>query len=192
MELQIAELEPDDLALVAEALDLLNRTQGQGLFSSDYLTSKALADDALVVVGYMEQRLISLGCAEIIEDFDYYLPFDPKIEKRFMDAKVGSLCASSVHEDFQGRGIGQQITTQRMSWLVAEGCDVVVGVSWVSGLPHTSNRVFEKLGFSPVAEVEGFYTKGAIEHPFDCPGCRVQPCECAAILYERWFDDQLR
>ena len=71
-----------------------------------------------------------------------------------------------------------------MNWLENQGCGLVLGVSWASGLPHTSNRVFEKLEFRAVNSVKQFYREGAIEHPFECPGCKIRPCEYSAILYD--------
>ena len=67
--------------------------------------------------------------------------------------------------------------------MASQKCDLVLGVSWVSVLSHTSDRVFDRLGFQPVNEVPRFYQESAITHPFDCPGCKVRPCACAAILY---------
>lgn len=180
----IDELELDDSLVIAEALRLLNRTQGQGLFSREYLTEKVRSPEALVLVGFIEDRLVSVGCAEIIKNFDYYRPFDASIGDRISGNKVGSLCTLSVHEDHQGQRLGQKMTKQRISWLEGQGCDLIIGVSWVSGLSHTSNRVFEKLGFRAVNEVKRFYREQSLEHPFQCPGCMVQPCECSAILYE--------
>jgi ribosomal protein S18 acetylase RimI-like enzyme len=144
MNLLISELDISDSRAVGAALELLNRTQGQGLFGSKFLTDKASSPEALVLVGSIEDRLVSVGCAEIIKDFDYYKPFDPSIGDRISGSKVGSLCTLSVHEDYQGHGVGQKMTKQRMSWLESQGCDLVLGVSWVSGLTHTSNWVFEK------------------------------------------------
>jgi ribosomal protein S18 acetylase RimI-like enzyme len=184
MNFKIVELEHDDPLVIDEALRLLNRTQGQGLFSREYLIEKVNSPEALVLVGFIGDRLVSAGCAEIVKDFDYYRPFDASIGDRIGGNRVGSLCTLSVHEDFQGHKLGQQVSKQRMSWLEGQGCDLVIGVSWVSGLPHTSNRVFEKLGFRAVNQVKRFYQEGAVEHPFQCPGCRVQPCGCSAILYE--------
>ena len=184
MTLAISELDHGDSRILGEVLKLLNRTQGQGLFSREYITTRVSSPEALVLVGFIEERLVSAGCAEIVKDFEYYRPFDASIRDRYGGKRVGSLCTLSVHEDHQGHGFGQKMTRQRMNWLEDQGCDLLIGVSWVSGLTHTSSRVFEKLGFRAVKEVEMFYRKGAMEHPFQCPGCRMQPCACSAILYE--------
>jgi ribosomal protein S18 acetylase RimI-like enzyme len=184
MNVVITELNLNDSRVIGESLKLLNRTQGQGLFRSEYLTEKASSSEALVLVGFIDDRLVSVGCAEIIKEFDCYKRFDASIGERMNGSKVGSLCTLSVHEDHQGRGLGQKMTSQRMGWLEDHGCDLVLGVSWVSGLIHTSNRVFEKFGFRAVSEVNEFYREDAEMHPFDCPGCKVQPCECSAILYD--------
>ncbi len=166
------------------ALDLLNRTQGDGLFDEVYLQRKLSSDDARVLVAWHQDEIISVGCAELLFDFSYYTPFDPTISRRLQPGKTGSLCTLSVAEPWQGKGIGQQMSRARMQWLLSKGCEAILGVSWVSKLPHTSDRVFEKTGFRQVARVSQFYHEQAQKHPFDCPGCQHQPCICDAILYE--------
>ena len=183
-QIKIIELDINNLELLKECLDMMNRTQGQGLFDRDYLINKANSKGAIVLCAFLNKQLIGVGGAEIIDNLDYYRPFDNKIAERLKDKKIGSLCTLCVHEHFQGKGFGQQITRKRIDWLVSQGCDVILGISWVSGLPHTSDRVFQKMGFQKVQEVKEFFKEGAIKAPFDCPGCRVQPCTCSAILYE--------
>jgi ribosomal protein S18 acetylase RimI-like enzyme len=167
-----------------EAVTLLNRTQGEGLFDRKYLRDKIEKPTSCVFASCSGEEVLAVGCAEILSSLEYYLPFDVEIKNRLNERRVGSLCALSVVERFQGKGIGQKMTRARMNWLKLMGCDVVLGVSWVSTLLHTSDRVFEKSGFERKATVREFYKKHALEHPFRCPGCMVQPCECSAILYE--------
>ena len=49
--------------------------------------------------------MISVSCAEIVREFDSYKPFDFGIWDKVHEKKVGSLCALSVHEDYQGLGL---------------------------------------------------------------------------------------
>lgn len=184
MNFQISELHESNSDVLNELLELLARTQGRGVYSLAFLEDRVNSSESSVFVGKYNGRLVSVGCAELLNSLDYYLPFDENIKERLEGVKIGSLSTLSVHEEFQGRGIGQKVTKARLSWLKEKGCECVLGVSWVSGLLHTSKRVFEKLGFRYVNEVESFYREEAIKNPFDCPGCRVQPCECSAILFE--------
>jgi len=181
---EIRKLVPSDSRSHDEALDLLKRTQGIGLFS---LIKRTNNPKAHTLCAFTDKKLIAVACAEIIDDFDFYKPFDPSITEKLKDRKVGSLCTLSVHENFQGKGIGQTLTKQRMAWLESQGCELVLGISWVSGLPHTSKRIFDKLGFRAVKEVKEFYKEIATQHPFDCPGCKHQPCVCSAIFYDYHF-----
>ena len=182
--LEISALQQSDPYIINAALRLMNRTHGEGLFDSNYLVSRIRSGDSLVLVGHLDRKFAAVGCAEIVKDFDYFLPFDPGIEDRLNGQKVGLLRTLSVQEEYQGQGFGKQMTQCRTQWLIEQGCGTILGVSWVSGLAHTSSRVFEKLGFRTVKRVDHFFREQAIRQPFDCPGCQVQPCECAAILYE--------
>ena len=182
--IEVSALEAVDLPLIDAALRLMNRTHGEGLFDRDYLVQRIRSPDTVVLIGYLGSEFVAVGYAEIVKSFDYFKPFDADIETRQKHQRVGLLRTLSVMESFQGQGIGQQMTRRRMEWMHEQRCQTILGVSWVSGQAHTSSRVFEKLGFRKVKEVEKFFYKEAIKHPFDCPGCKKQPCECSAVLYE--------
>ncbi len=189
MNLEITELDVNNLELLKEALNMMNRTQGEGLFNEYYLIKKANSSDAIILCAFLNNKLVSVGGAEIIDNFEYYKPFENNIVERLKGKKVGSLSTLCVREDLQGKGIGQTMIKKYLDWLKNRRCDLVLGVSWSSGLSHTSNRVFQKLGFRAIKEVKEFYKEDAIKHPFDCPGCKTQPCVCAAVLYEYHFKE---
>lgn len=186
-DIKIQTLDLENIPVLKEALDMMNRTQGDGIFQMNYLTSKIERKDALVLGAFINGELISVGGAEIISDLGYYVPFEQGIQERLRNQKVGSLCTLCVREDFQGKGIGQAMSTERLNWLKDQNCQYVVGVSWLNGLQNTSDRVFQKLGFQLINEVKEFYKESAIKYPFVCPGCKNQPCLCSAALYQYMF-----
>lgn len=180
---QIRILTPADQRPLAEALALLNSTQGNGLFEEDYLTRR-LGDPAQYVIGaFAGDELLGIAVAELITNFDYYLPFDPEIVLKLAHKKVASFSTMSVVESAQGKGIGKQLSEARLKWVHAQGCQVVLGVSWESGKPGTSRRTFEGSGFRAVERLPDFYVESSKLKPFDCPGCHAIPCTCGAILY---------
>ena len=183
-QIEITKLDINNLELLKESLDMMNRTQGEDLFDNAYLTRRANSKGAIVLCAFLKNQLVGVGCAELIDNLGYYKPFDNKIAERLKNKKIGSICSLCVLENLQGKGIGQTITQKCLDWLKEKGCDLVLGVSWVSGLTHTSNRVFQKIGFREIKEVKEFYKEGSIKHPFNCPGCKTQPCICSAVLYE--------
>lgn len=187
MKVTYRQLTTTDKPLFADAISILNRTQGRDLFAQNYLDSKTNNPLCYVVAAFAGEELAGIGVTEIISNFDYYLPFDSKICDDIRNKKVGSFSTMAILESLQGKGIGQGISQLRMSWVKEQRCDIVLGVSWVSGLSHTSNRVFEKMGFRAIKKVERFYEKSSLEKPFICPGCGEPPCSCAAILYRLDF-----
>ncbi len=153
------------------------------MFAPSFLDERVADEKSLVVAAFVAQRLVGIGVAQLIDRFEYYKPFDPNIERELNAKKIGSFSTLSVEEPFQGQGIGQRISEMRLAWLRSRSCDVIVGVSWVSGLAHTSDRVFQRMGFRAVKRVDGFYVAQSREKPFDCPGCKTLPCACAAVMY---------
>jgi GNAT superfamily N-acetyltransferase len=183
MEVLVRQLTPDDRRIFPAARELLNRTQGRDLFGPAYMDERTASPTTLVLGAFRGDELVSVGVAELITNFDYYRPFVPTIDDELRGKVVGSFSTLCVLESLQGQGVGHQLSLRRLAWLKARGCDVVFGVSWVSGLAHTSNRLFERVGFAPVRRVDDFYHASSLAKPFLCPGCGEPPCTCAAILY---------
>jgi GNAT superfamily N-acetyltransferase len=181
------QLTNQDHDFAQEGLALLNRTQGQGLFGPNYLKSRLNDADSFVVAAFKTKELVGLASVQLMNKFDYYLPFDPNIVRDLENKLVAAFNTSAVIEPLQGKGIGRLLMEKRLEWVRNRNCDVAIGVSWISGLAHTSLRTFEGAGFRAVRTVEDFYRKISLENPFDCPGCRQHPCGCAAILYRRDF-----
>ncbi len=175
-----------DQNLFPDALELLNRTQGRDLFAPDYLVKKTTSEDARVFGAFIDQELVAIAVAEFINNFDWYLPFDPEISS-FNGTLAGSFSTLCVKENLQGQGIGQALSHLRMDYLKSRNIPFILGCSWVSGLDHTSNRVFEKMGFKAIKKVDNFFVEMSIKNPFSCPGCKVQPCSCSAVLYRLNF-----
>jgi GNAT superfamily N-acetyltransferase len=174
-----------DQRLVPAALELLNRTQGRGLFDDDYLGRRFRHPESFVVGAFRDEELVGVGVVEVITDLSYYLPFVPEIAEELRHKKVASFGTLAVLESLQGQGIGGRLTRARLEWAGEHRCEVLLGVSWISGLAHTSKRTFEKAGFRAVNERKDFYHASSLEKPFDCPGCRQLPCICGAILYRK-------
>lgn len=179
----IRQLTSHDSSLFPAGVELLNRTQGRDLFPADYLEKKTADPEVYVVAALENDHLISVGVAQIIHEYDFYVPFDSTIKEQLKDKKVGSFSTLCVHENHQGKGIGQKVSLLRLEWLKKHRCDVVLGVSWVSGNGNTSDRVFEKTGFKAVSRVEKFFVEMSLKNPFICPTCGEPPCTCAAIFY---------
>ncbi|MES2527602.1 MAG: GNAT family N-acetyltransferase [Bdellovibrionota bacterium] len=171
-----------DEQIFPDALELLNRTQGRDLFATDYMIKKTTSSDVLMLGAFQEDELVAVAVAEFINNFDWYLPFDSTINKHNGEL-AGSFSTLCVKESLQGQGIGQALSHRRMEFLKSRNIRFIVGCSWVSGMGHTSDRVFEKMGFRAVKKVDNFFVESSIKKPFDCPGCRIQPCQCSAILY---------
>lgn len=185
LNIEIKEITAANRSLFPDALELLNRTQGRDLFAPDYMETKTASGTAKVFGAFDKGILVGLGVAELIANVDYYLAFAPEISQELQGKIIGSFSTLCIHEDLQGKGIGQMISQKRLEFLESKHVPVILGISWVSGKAHTSNRVFEKMGFRSVKLVENFFYQSSIDRPFVCPGCGEPPCTCSAILYRK-------
>ena len=180
-------LTSQDKSALSIAVELLNRTQGRGLFELDYLERRVDKKNCFVVAAFNELQLIGIGVAEILDNADFYRPFDDSLPSELAGKIIGSFTTLSVHENYQGKGIGSLLSRKRLEWLIEYRCEVVLGVSWVSGFKGTSDRTFESVGFKPIKRSKDFYGLYSLKKPFDCPACHRIPCTCEAILYRKDF-----
>jgi GNAT superfamily N-acetyltransferase len=182
----------DHLSLFAECLALVDRTQGKGFCAPDYFGRCASGEgDRVLFIALLEGKLAGVATARVLpeEGFEYYVPFGREaVERLFQQHKVGSMEIVSVAESLQGKGIGQELTRHLIRWFSAAGCTAVIGVSWESGLPNTSDRVFRKLGCERLSQVKGFFIDISVRRGFICPVCGSPPCRCSASLFVKYID----
>ncbi len=183
--IKIREVTLAEMPYLPQIHDLLERTQGRNIMSLAKLQERVVDPLSYPIMALDGKELIGFAYAQVIQNFDYYTPFDPQISEKLAPKKVGSFAVASVREEWQGKGIGRLLANARLDWLRSQKCELVVGVSWVSGNAHTSNRVFEKSGFKAIKKVEGFYLESSVRDQLFCPTCRQPPCSCAAIFYMR-------
>lgn len=185
--LQVRTATEADSFCFSDALDLLNRTQGVGLFKLDYIQSRLNSQNSIFVAAFYGNELVGAASTRVYdpkEGAEYMLFGDES--RRFLEGgKCGWMETSSVREDLQGFGIGKALIEYRLAWLKKQNCARAVGVSWVSGLKHTSEHAFRATGFEQIDEVLGFYRASSVRLGFLCPVCGEPPCECAARLFAK-------
>ncbi len=182
----IRRLTPADADLFAAGVAILNDAQGSNLFPPEYLEVRTADSDSAVWVALLGEAVVGIGVAQLVREFDFYAAFDPAITTELAGQTAGSFATLAFVPQWRGRGLGQEISRERLAWLRERGCKVILGISWVSGLGHTSDRVFEKSGFRAVKRVDDFFVDWSLNKPdFVCPVCGAPPCRCSAIFYRR-------
>ncbi len=184
--MKLKNLSSEDMEFLPACLNLLERTQGVNVSSLDYL--KQLVNSPTgSLFAYFDgnNEVIAVAGAKVLENdtFDYYAPFGDDATALMKRSRVGSFCTMSVREDFQGQGLGLKLSLKREQWLKDQGCNLLVGISWVSGQSNNSARVFKKLGFRVVKEIENFFVVSSVTDALLCPVCKTPPCTCPGILF---------
>jgi GNAT superfamily N-acetyltransferase len=166
-------------ALVAEAL-------GAGWYTVQKLEAMAAAPNARLF-GARDEASTLLGVANAIrlgaEDHAFYRVFGGAAD--VLEGKqVGSLSLSAVVPEMRGRGLGSALMRARLDWLREQGCNYAVGISWKSGLAHTSQTVFDRHDFTVLATSDSFFEAESQKYGHGCPVCG-SPCRCRALFYGR-------
>ena len=143
-----------------------------------------MAPNQRIWVAELEGRIIAVALAKFFSpetSFEFYALYGEATLAKLRSFRVGSFSSMGVHEDFQRHGIGMQLSLKREEWLKSLGADLIVGISWVSGLPNSSDRNFEKMGFISQGTVKSLFETSMPD--LLCPVCKVPPCLCAGTLY---------
>lgn len=175
-------------SLLPECLILLERTQGTNVCNLDYLTGLLTDEMGKLFVCFNDQsEIIAVAGAQVLlaGNFEYYRPFGEETFSLMNRSKVGSFCTMSVREDFQGKGLGVKLAQARERWLISEGCNLLVGISWVSGQSNNSANVFRKMGFKAVKEIKDFFVESSHSTNLLCPVCKTPPCTCPGVLFTK-------
>jgi GNAT superfamily N-acetyltransferase len=182
--IRILELKEADNLSLQECLKIQEATQGINVTSLNYLQDLVVSPNGILFLAYDDDRIIGGAGAKILTSgFDYYQGFQSGISTELSRSKVGSLSIVGILPSYQGKGLAQQMLQKRMDWLVSQGCDVLLGISWVSGQSHTSHRVFEKRGFKAISQIDDFFKDSSLKQNLICPVCGTPPCLCPGILY---------
>jgi GNAT superfamily N-acetyltransferase len=184
-QLQILKADARHASFFPQCVALVDRTQGTNVFAKDYFHQCISNPDRVLILAVLGDELIGVATARRLssEGSSYYAPFGTEALALFQRNCVGSLECASVQESWQGRGVGRQLAQRRMTWLAEQGCNAIVGIAWESGLQHTSDRVFLRLGFERLAQAKDFYFGISVQRGFICPVCGPPPCRCSASLY---------
>ena len=181
----IVEVDKPDGRFTSNAVELLDATQGKGVFSVDDLERIITNRNAIMLAARIETELVSVSWArKLSEDFAYYAPFGEEATTLLADHEVGSLESSSVTPARQRQGIGGRMLRRRVSWLAEAGCSLAVAVSWRNGQVNTSESLFEAAGFTAHGQAENFYLETSRARGYVCPYCD-DGCRCGAVFFAR-------
>lgn len=176
---QFRSLKPVDRHEVEE---LTARRVGFGIHN----TLDLVFDDEAPVFGYAATKaesVIGYGVVMILESdgIEHFLSISSQ------DVCVGErnayLHQLMVEEDWEGRGIGSELTRIRLAIARdAVDLDAAFGRSWLREDTVDSSVVFEKFGFRRVKTIQNGYSKDR-----DCPDCAPDNCTCSSAVYAKEF-----
>lgn len=167
-----------------EATELVAEALGPGWYNVAKFETMSQAPNARLL-GARDEAGKLLGVANAVclatEDLAFYRAFGDAADV-LEGKRVGALSLSAVAPSMRGRGLGSALMRERLAWLRQQGCDYAVGISWQSGLTHTSKTVFDRYAFTTLATSDTFFERESQKYGYGCPVCG-SPCRCRALFY---------
>jgi len=113
-----------------------------------------------------------------------HLPNSPDKEKLLSKEKFGLFASIAIRKDFQGLGVGTELSAACLQEFIFRNVDVICAMAWKS-TDGTINieGILRRMGMSPHLEVPEYWNQ-MVDSPggHDCPVCG-RPCKCSAVLY---------
>ncbi|MBD64707.1 MAG: hypothetical protein CME62_05845 [Halobacteriovoraceae bacterium] len=108
--------------------------------------------------------------------FDHIAPYISTHMYNVPYKKAAYFQSLFVDHQFQGKGIGSELTKRSLEVLYQMGCMAVVCHSWVESPNNSSQKYLLKFGFEPVSVHKNFW----MFKDYKCPRCKPQVCQCSA------------
>lgn len=178
----VAELRVGEVRRAEQVAALLNGQLGDGLYSAEWLLADA-ADPRAAVMVAEAAGVLGAAVSRLLfpADLGYYDRFGPEA-RRLQGGLAGSLEALAVDPAFRRRGAGALLTAASLSWMRAQGCNILVTLAWRSGRDDESLPLFRRLGFREGRTVDRFYFEESLRDGWSCSVCGPG-CGCAATLF---------
>lgn len=91
-------------------------------------------------------------------------------------SEVGYFKSLFVSGQFQGRGLGRELSTLSIDRLKKMGARAIVCHSWLESPGNSSQRYLKKMGFREVKRYPNFW----FNIDYECTKCAPSRCECTA------------
>lgn len=184
---QIQDIKAGDTGLLKQAEQIYSLSLGQNYISADDLMRYAANPEKYILLGAtIDRKLAGIMLA---------FPLNEEIGREFNEAfqknnvsiflpqySTGVIKSVAVHPDFRHHGLGTKLTIEAMARLKRMSTKIFAALSWDSGKPDSSPKMFEKLGYKNVLTVKEYWKQDSEEKQYACPNCG-NPCHCTAIFY---------
>lgn len=168
------------------ANELVGEALGSGWYTVEKFEAMSQAPNTRLL-GARDASAALLGVANAVrldsEEVAFYRVFGEAADV-LEGRRVGALSLSAIVPSMRGKGLGSALMRARLEWLREQDCDYAVGISWQSGLAHTSKTVFDRHDFSVLGRSDTFFEDESKKHGYGCPVCGF-PCRCKALFYGR-------
>lgn len=91
--------------------------------------------------------------------------------------KVGYFKSLFISEEYQGKGLGKELSRKSIEELTKMGAQGIICHSWLESPNNSSQRYLEKMDFKAVAEHPKFW----YEIDYLCTRCRPDRCICTGL-----------
>jgi diaminopimelate decarboxylase len=178
---------------LSSILKICEEQLGNGFLDPDLLASYLDHPSKYCQVVLLDQQVIGFSLMEISPRaliaqkmkqaeqwfLDYFLAYD----------NIGYRSLTAVSKEFEGKGVASFLVKQGLDFLSGK-VDVVVCDAWKSEHTHIGS-ILERNGCQALKEVPHFWTTESVEQNYQCGFCGAPPCECSAVIYARFFDNNL-
>lgn len=170
---------PEDLGTMAKAAEVMNTTLGDGYTSAEDL-SEWVEDNGVLCIVMVEGDVVGAATARVLRD-EEARGEERDWGRNYAGLKVGELDSVAVLPEYRGHGLAQMMTGFRLGWLVGQGVNTVVSLSWRTG-DNESYPILMKFGGIEIESRPRAFAR-AVNEESPCP-IDGAVCECVGTFIE--------
>lgn len=176
---------------LSSILKICETQLGKGFLSPELLISYLEHPSKYCQVVLLEEQVVGFSLMEI-SPLAQIAQKMKQAEQWFLDYfasydNIGYRSLTAVNKDFEGKGVASFLVAQGLEFLSTK-VSVVVCDAWKSEHTHIGS-ILERNACQALQEVPHFWTTESIQQNYQCGYCGAPPCECTAVIYARFFDN---
>lgn len=173
-------------------LKICNEQFGLGFLSAELLASYLDHSSKYCHVVLLDEEVIGFSLMEI-SDCALVAKKMKQAEAWFLNYfgaydKIGYRSLTAVAKKFERKGVASFLVEQGLIFL-ADKVKVAVCDAWKSEHTHIGS-ILDRNNCEALKEVPYFWTTESIQQNYHCSVCGAPPCECTAVIYAHFFENQ--
>lgn len=185
MNLKTIEIKSVDRSHFETITAICDNTLGKNYVDHSFLSTHR--NTKYMLGAFLNKELIGIAINEIATVNDYknsFLLCESVKFNNFIKHKttIGKIGIVAIKKEYQTKGIGSLLFSSAAT-LLQNSTDALFTIHWLNEAYAVNPKYIVNNGFSPLTQIENYWTKDSLGKKYNCPICGTPPCKCSARIF---------